>query len=122
MELVIDAKGIEFTAIGEVKIAHTHMGMGAEFVEMKAEDRHKLATLLAKLSGEPVAAIRVEQAPVPATAAATAAPDAALPAEKAPALREALLKWYETHQSLSKEEFQEMCRSLKNSLSDLLIR
>jgi len=77
-----------------VRMSQANMGMGLEFTEIPAGEMVKLAQAIAELSGEP-------------------GPTAA-PAQAGPAAPEqvgsAVLKWFTTHEHMTREEFQKLLR------------
>jgi hypothetical protein len=80
-----------------VRVSQASMGMGVEFAEIPAGEMVKLAQLIAELSGGP--GPRASPAS-PAEARLTAVDQ----------IGSAVLKWFATHDQLTREEFQKLLR------------
>jgi hypothetical protein len=80
-----------------VRVSQANMGMGLEFADTPPGEKEKLAQVIAELSGEP----GPTESPAP-------------PAQAGPAVADqigsAVLKWFATHDQLTREEFQELLR------------
>jgi hypothetical protein len=85
-----------------VRVSQANMGMGLEFADIPPGTREELDQLLAELSGEP----RSAASPAPPAPAVPADPDQ---------FGNAVLRWFATHEQLTREEFQELLRENKKA-------
>jgi hypothetical protein len=85
-----------------VRVSQANMGMGVEFADIPPGEREKLDQVLAELGGEP----RPAASPAP-------------PAQAGPADSEqvgsAVLKWFATHDQLTREEFLKLLQENKGA-------
>lgn len=85
-----------------VRVSQVNMGMGVEFSDPPPSEREKLDQVLAELSGEPR----------PATSSAP-------PAQAGPSnpeqLGSAVLRWFATHDQLTRDEFQKLLQEDKKA-------
>jgi len=84
-----------------VCVSQANMGMGLEFADIPPGMREKLDQVLAELSGEPPSAT----SPAPPAPAGPADPE----------LGNAVIRWFATHEQLTREELQELLRENKKA-------
>jgi len=89
---------------GIVRVSQLNMGMGVEFVNFPAGEREKLDEVITELSGEHGTS---SFAPPAAPAPPLSVPPATLDSVQ---IGSAVLKWFATHDQLTREEFQKLLR------------
>jgi hypothetical protein len=105
VELTLDAAGVRVHATGEVKVSYPFLGVGIALKELAREEEARLRELLQRLSARANSIARDELAP-PTSEAPVALPALADAGE----LVKALSRFFESHSSLSRDEFLHMLR------------
>ncbi|MBZ5567896.1 MAG: PilZ domain-containing protein [Acidobacteriia bacterium] len=100
IRLDINFSGHALSLPAIVRMAQLNMGMGVEFTDVPPGEMEKLRQAIAELSGEPQRA----------AATATSAPAGSAAAIQ---LGSAVLRWFATHEQLTRKEFQELLRENK---------
>jgi hypothetical protein len=95
LEMNLSGHVLKLPAI--VRVSQTTMGMGMEFADIPPGEREKLDQALAELGGQP----RPTASPAPPAQAGPAAPEQ---------VGSAVLKWFATHEQMTREEFQKLLR------------
>ena len=98
LDLKLNGHVLNLSAI--VRVSHANMGMGLEFIDLTPPATEKLDQVLAELSGE-------------SRTAPTPAPSAPAPPGEPSQVGKAVLRWFATHEHLTRAEFQKLLRESK---------
>jgi hypothetical protein len=101
LHMKLEANGVRLETKGSVRVSYPYLGMGIAFEEMSEESRTQLRELLGTVSQSSMIMGPGVASPLPSSGPWAAVP----PVSDSGAALQALVKFFESHHTLTREDF-----------------